>query len=230
MGSRFVELPQSAGPLTAAHRNQARAMALAPELEAQLTDLNDPARNPHKDPANNAWAADWHRITFVSYQGGRRFWVNYQESPNQARRRRMNAARAEQNAYSFHSAIPMNKEHSRRALAYDLALGQARSIDDEEFYAYLCRVADWRLKWRDDGNRRESPGVAADLPDANMLRLYNEEPTDRRAVISVTDDYRKKGVLPTVAANAQLPTAVVSQTTGDVLFGLRSQPCEGNAA
>lgn len=230
LGSRFVELPQSAGPLTAAHRNQARAMALAPELEAQLTDLNDPARNPHKDPANNAWAADWHRITFVSYKGGRRFWVNYQESPNQARRRRMNAARAEQNAYSFHSAISMNKEHSRRALAYDLALGQARSIDDEEFYAYLCRVADWRLGWEDDDARGEEPVAEENLVDDSTLYFYDTESTDRRALISATDKYRKTGVLPIIAANAQLPTAVVSQTTGDVLFGLRSQPCEGNAA
>ncbi|WP_313065387.1 T6SS effector phospholipase Tle3 domain-containing protein [Achromobacter animicus] len=230
LGSRFVDLPESAGPLTAAHRNQARAMALAPELEAQLTDLNDPARNPYKAPNNNAWAADWHRITFASYKGGRRFWVNYQESPNEARRRRMNAAMAEQNAYSFHSAIPMNKEHSRRALAYDLALGQARSIDDEEFYTYLCRVADWRLGWEEFGGQRNQEMSDEQPPDAVSLRFYNEEPTDRRALINDTDEYRKTGLLPMVAASAQRPTAVISQTVGDVLFGRQSQSCEENAA
>ena len=229
LGSRFVDLPESAGPLAAAHRNQARAMALAPELEAQLTDLNDPARNPYKAPHNNAWAADWHRITFASYKGGRRFWVNYQESPNEARRRRMNAERAEQIAYSFHSAIPMNKEHSRRALAYDLALGQARSIDDEEFYTYLCRVADWRLEWISDDAGHAEADVEENLPDANTLRLYNEEPTDRKTLIDVTDEYRKTGLLPTVAASAQHPTAVISQTVGDVLAGRQSQPSKENA-
>ena len=230
LGSRLVELPESAGPLTAAHRNQARAMALAPELEAQLTGLNDPARNPYKAPDNNEWAAEWHRITFASYKGRRRFWVNYQESPNKARRRRMDANRAEQNAYSFHSAIPMNKEHSRRALAYDLALGQARSIDDEEFYTYLCRVADWRLGWEEFGGQRNQEMSDEQPPDAVSLRFYNEEPTDRRALINDTDEYRKTGLLPTVAASAQRPTAVISQTVGDVLFGRQSQSCKENAA
>ncbi|HAP27505.1 MAG TPA: hypothetical protein DCR74_18170 [Achromobacter sp.] len=230
LGSRFVDLPESAGPLTAAHRNQARAMALAPELEAQLTDLNDPARNPYKEPGNNAWAADWHRITFASYKGGRRFWVNYQESPNEARRRRMNAERAEQNAYSFHSAIPMNKEHSRRALAYDLALGQARSIDDEEFYTYLCRVADWRLGWRDDDTRGDQLAVDENPLEASTLLFFGAESTDRRALIVASGDYRLTGVLPMIAANAQRPTAVMSQTLEDRYFGHLPQPGEGNAA
>lgn len=229
-GSRFVDLPESAGPLTAAHRNQARAMALAPELEAQLTDLNDPARNPYKAPHNNAWAADWHRITFASYKGGRRFWVNYQESPNEARRRRMNAERAEQSAYSFHSAIPMNKEHSRRALAYDLALGQARSIDDEEFYSYLCRVADWRLGW--GGFRRKRAETAGDehSPDSASLHFYGEEPDKRKEVISATDGYRETGLLPPIAVTAKRPTAVMSQTLEDRFFGRRPQAGEGNTA
>jgi len=229
LGSRFVDLPQSAGPLTAAHRNQARAMTLAPELEAQLTDLNDPARNPYKAPNNNAWAADWHRITFASYKGGRRFWVNYQESPNEARRRRMNAAMAEQNAYSFHSAIPMNKEHSRRALAYDLALGQARSIDDEEFYTYLCRVADWRLEWRDDDARGEESEVEENRIDESAFRFYDAEPSDRQELIGATDKYRRTGVLPAIAANAERPAAVMSQTLKDRFFGRRPQPGKGNA-
>jgi len=216
--------------LTATHRNQARAMALAPELEAQLTDLNDPARNPYKDLDNNAWAADWHRITFAAYKGGRRFWVNYQESPNEARRRRMNAERAEQSAYSFHSAIPMNKEHSRRALAYDLALGQARSIDDEEFYSYLCRVADWRLGWGADGNLRDGHDAGDQLPDAATLRLYSAEASDRRTLINATDEYRETGQLPTISSEAKRPTAVMSQTLEDRYFGRRPVAGEGNVA
>lgn len=230
LGTRSVELPESAGPLSGAYRNRGRAMEFAPQLEAQLTGLNDPARNPYTAPDNNAWAADWHRISSAVYQGGRRFLVTYQESPNEARQRRMNAKKGELDPYSFHSSIPMNKEHSRRALAYDLALGQARSIDDEGFYAYLCRVADWRLGWVSDDDRRKSEEVSIHIPDAVSLRFYAAELHDRKALIQFTDGYRKNGILPAVAVNAKRPTLVMNQTLDDRNRNRPPMPGEGNVA
>ena len=49
---------------------------------------------------------------------------------------------------SFHSAIAANPIHSQRVLAYDVAIGPTQCVMDEAFYAYLCRVADWRLDWK----------------------------------------------------------------------------------
>ncbi|MFD4841160.1 DUF3274 domain-containing protein [Achromobacter sp. NPDC058515] len=228
LGTRSVELPESAGPLSGAYRNRGRAMEFAPQLEAQLAGLNDPARNPYTAPDNNAWAADWHRISSAVYQGGRRFLVTYQESPNEARQRRMNAKMGDLDPYSFHSAIPMNKEHSRRALAYDLALGQARSIDDEGFYAYLCRVADWRLPWADDEERRGKSNVNKELPDSSTLSLFDEELHDRRALIQSTDSYRKVGILPILVVNTKQPTSVISQTLDDRNRNRPPMPGEGS--
>jgi len=220
-------------------------MAYAPLLEAELTDMNDPLRNPYTDPANNAWAADWHRISAVEHLGGRRFNVTYQESPNEARRRRMDADVEEQSPISFHSSIPANAMHSQRALAYDLAIGQARSIDDEPFYAYLCRVADWRMAWVefDDspnaGNKNSEP-----LPDEAMQRYYKNEKAENRNLINATDLYRSKkisgygkdgtlltrggGNLPELIQRMTLPTLVSSQTRARRNAGRRTKIGEGN--
>lgn len=131
---------------------------------------------------------------------------------------------------SFHSSIPMNKEHSRRALAYDLALGQARSIDDEVFYAYLCRMADWRLRRAEDGGGHNADGVEMQLPDANMLRLYAAELPDIRALSEATDGYRRAGILPSIASRARRPALVMSQTLEDRARNRPPMPGEGSAA
>ncbi|MBG7458991.1 DUF3274 domain-containing protein [Pseudomonas aeruginosa] len=228
-GQRTVTLPDSAGPLSGAYHNRGRAMSLAPQLEAQLTGLNDPSRNPYTAPENNEWAANWHRISAVVYRGGRSFLVTYQETPNQARRRRMSAKPGDLPPISFHSAIPASAIHSRRALAYDLAIGQACSIDDETFYAYLCRVADWRLDWKErDGNWRDSQVTAtSDEPDAAVLKYYKNEPTPNKELIDSTSLYRSNkkpspggplvggGFLPKVTLDADYPSLIVWQTLGD---------------
>ena len=75
--------------------------------------------------------------------------VTLSETPYEARMRLQSGGKDKEHeeALSFHSAIPNNPEHSRRVLAYDVAIGAGESVDDVTFYAYLCRVADWRLDW-----------------------------------------------------------------------------------
>lgn len=231
-GTRVVTLPESAGPVPQTYSSRSASLAYAPLLEAELTGLNDPLRNPYTAPENNDWAADWHRITGVDHVGGRRFNVTYQESPNEARRRRMDAGVDEQSPISFHSSIPANSMHSQRAMAYDLAIGQARSIDDEPFYAYLCRVADWRMAWKmtEEGARGEVGGKD-NKPDGVTQAFYDSEPEAVRNLIDATDLYKSGaltvydrdgkvqipggGILPQSIADANIPTLVVSQTLRD---------------
>ncbi|MBO3274705.1 T6SS effector phospholipase Tle3 domain-containing protein [Pseudomonas schmalbachii] len=178
--------------------------ALKRHFEEQASDLNDLARNPYTAPDNNAWAADWHRVRYMTVNQedrGATYEVTFDESPNEARRRLMNTPKdelTEDDALSFHSAIPANSEHSRKAMAYDLALGQARSIDDEDFYRYLCRVADWRLGWRgtdngvipaEDAAATALAGILDDKPDAASLALYQQEKPEHRMLIDATADY-----------------------------------------
>ena len=112
---------------------------------------------------------------------------------------------------SFHSAIPNNPEHSRQVLAYDVAIGAGESVDDVTFYAYLCRVADWRLDWEDTQDSANSQlDTAADLPDEAVEKLYFQEDENNRILIDSTVAYRTSGVLPTLAD--KMPNLVAAQT------------------
>ena len=95
------------------------------------------------------------------------------ESPDEARRRWQSQ---EVENDSYHSAIVTNHDLSRDVTAYDLAVGKAEAIDDDAFYAYLCLIADWRVKNANDRNYKDllnSPFYAGtvdkDILDANIV-------------------------------------------------------------
>lgn len=194
--------------------------------EEQAADLNDLTRNPWtNNNQNNDWAADWHRAQVTPSSSGY-FRVVYYESPNEAKRRIMEAPLEDRGAYSFHSAIPMNPMHSRRAVAYDVAIGQAKSIDDEAYYAYLCRVADWRLSWGATyGGINTAGDTETDLPASDVLAFYDAEKNKsqvNRQLIDDTVKYRQTGKHPT-QMNINMPKLVVSQSVGGRRRGLALQ-------
>ncbi|MEN5162065.1 effector protein Tle3 domain-containing protein, partial [Achromobacter spanius] len=203
--------------------------ALRRALEEKASDLNDLNRNPYLDPENSEWAADWHRAAHVKPLGQGRYDTVFDETPNQARRRMMDAPAGSNEAISFHSAIPMSAMHSRRAVAYDLAIGQACSIDDEVFYAYLCRVADWRLHWkREDGAWKRSQDITSShAPDESVLQCYENELEANKKLIAATSLYRSNrrpspdrpmeggGFLPTITLDAVYPSLVAWQSVKD---------------
>ncbi|WP_269508526.1 T6SS effector phospholipase Tle3 domain-containing protein [Burkholderia sp. IMCC1007] len=201
--------------------------AMKRALEEAATDLNDPQRNPYLDGSNNAWAAAWHRVArWTENRQMPGLLVAFEESPNEARERLVRAPLGENEAISFHSAIPMSVEHSRRALAYDLAIGQAKSIDDESYYAYLCRVADWRLRW--DlyvGKRGEADRKSKEETDPAIMQWYKAEAEEHVDLIDATDVYIGSGVLPEVTKNAhsQPLTTVRYQTVAGRRDGIPVQ-------
>ncbi|WP_123728079.1 DUF3274 domain-containing protein, partial [Pseudomonas protegens] len=115
-------------------------------------------------------------------------------------------------ALSFHSAIPNNPEHSRRVLAYDVAIGAGESVDDVTFYAYLCRVADWRLDWeRTRASANSQFETEQDLPDEAVSEFFLQEDASSRELINSTVTYRKSGALPTVVGD-NMPSLVAAQS------------------
>ncbi|NBF04107.1 DUF3274 domain-containing protein, partial [Pseudomonas sp. Fl5BN2] len=115
-------------------------------------------------------------------------------------------------ALSFHSAIPNNPDHSRRVLAYDVAIGAGESVDDVTFYAYLCRVADWRLDWEStDGGGYEGKSSEQDLPDEAVEILYRHEEPRNLDLIDSTAMYRTNGELP-AAVKDKMPSLVATQS------------------
>ncbi|CAG9193594.1 conserved hypothetical protein [Paraburkholderia tropica] len=152
------------------------------------------------------------------------------ETPSDARRRMMetpNDQLTKDDALSFHSAIPSNPEHSRKAVAYDLAIGQARSIDDEVFYAYLCRVADWRLGWgkinqKDSGVRHmdnimseeNRELTAMNIPSSDVMENYSKDAPENKLLIDATADYFAHGRSDTYPEyfTPDMPSLVTTET------------------
>ncbi|APC19548.1 hypothetical protein BLL42_27920 (plasmid) [Pseudomonas frederiksbergensis] len=137
------------------------------------------------------------------------------ETPYEARLRHQGTDFQE--PMSFHSGIPNNPEHSRQVLAYDVAVGAGESVDDPAFYAYLCRVADWRLDWkRTDGDITGQDEDDFERPDEEVEQLYLQD--EHRALIDSTVGYRKSGALPDVVMSP-LPSLVATQTFGGQKLG-----------
>ena len=136
--------------------------------------------------------------------------VTRSETPYEARLR---LQKEHNEPLSFHSAIPNNPEHSRQVLAYDVAIGAGESVDDVPFYAYLCRVADWRQDWKakDKGGRSQAD-AEIEMPDENALVFYRIENDQNRFLIDSTVAYRMTGDFPTTVGS-HIPSLVVSQTS-----------------
>ena len=170
------------------------------------------ARNETKEPAQRA-----HVFAVRALENGK-VLVTRGETPYEARLRLQ--SEDFQTAQSFHSSIPNNPEHSRRVLAYDIAIGAGDSVDEVTFYAYLCRVADWRLDWE-----REDEVVVGQedneqlYPDEAVEAFYLLEESKNRELIDATVTYRTTGKLPEIVGRTPMPSLVATQTWGGRKLG-----------
>jgi hypothetical protein len=135
-----------------------------------------------------------------------------QESRDAARRRWQN----EVSAKSFHSAIFGSRKNHSQVTAYDVAIGRGRASSDPNFYAYLCAVADWRLK---DPPRSERPraGIMTWKKFVTDFGIYLEcEPQWRRELIEGNMNYYSDGTLPACLPllTGKLLDIVVFETAG----------------
>lgn len=131
------------------------------------------------------------------------------ETPNEARLRWQH----EVSAKSFHSAVFGNKANHANVTAYDLAIGGGTASSHPLFYAYLCAVADWRLK----ASESTRPSVMKWKDFVGKFALYwSKEPKWRSDLIKGNCTYYTSGILPACVPGlrAGLPTQVVCQKAG----------------
>ncbi|CAM2166141.1 DUF3274 domain-containing protein [Burkholderia latens] len=94
------------------------------------------------------------------------------ETPNEAKVRLMNELQVPS---SYHSAVMSGRRNHRCATAFDVAIGQARALDDPDWAALLRAIADWRLplgKVQAAGNGRyygQLDAATRELVEANYL-------------------------------------------------------------
>lgn len=154
-------------------------------------------------------------------QGGRVIG-HVQESPNEARLR----WQREVSAKSFHGGIIGNAKNHEHVTAYDVAIGGGKASSDPKFYAYLCAVADWRLKKPGRLDKRR-PGILIwedFLKDFGMY--WNEEPDWRSKLIEGNANYYSSGILPAglPLLSGPLWSVVVSELKNGTRLEVKDNP------
>lgn len=200
--TKTVEVPDPAG--------QARYPGTPQDLPVSERAQVEAAYNKAKgrDPAD---PDDKFTVVRAVRQPDGKVMAVVQESPNDARRRWQH----ELGEKSFHSAIFDSAANHRNVTAYDVAIGSGKASSHRLFYAYLCAVADWRL-------RKPVPGV---LIRPGMLTwakfmdkhgtYYNCEPDWRKQLIEGNVDYYSTGALPSClpVLTGNLWDIVIAETT-----------------
>ena len=146
--------------------------------------------------------------------------VKRTETPDEARLR----WQKEVSPKSFHGAIFGNNANHANVTAYDVAIGGGLASSHPIFYAYLCAVADWRLKKGESHEVRDGIlslkkflGRFAVAPSADPKEpsadYWTVEPKWRKDLISGNANYYSTGVLPVCVPSltAGLPTSVICQ-------------------
>jgi hypothetical protein len=133
------------------------------------------------------------------------------ESPDAARKR----WQQELGEKSFHSAIFDTAANHRYVTAYDVAIGSGKASSHPKFYAYLCAVADWRLKKPAPGDYLRKEILTWDKFVKLHGAYYECEPDWRKQLIEGNVDYYSSGMLPKClpVLTGKLWDIVVSETT-----------------
>jgi len=101
---------------------------------------------------------------------------------------------------SYHSAVMSGRLNHRRATAFDVSIGQARTLDDPKWAALLRGLADWRIPLKK-------------LKDASPY--YTQLDPKTRDIVEANAAYYFDGTFPSsgkVTVPATPPAPVVSET------------------
>jgi len=165
--------------------------------------------NVEKAPRNPA-SDDLYSIIEAFRDPNGQVFALIQESNNAARLRWQNALSAK----SFHGAIIGSASNHRHVTAYDVAIGGGQASTDPNFYAYLCAVADWRLK-KPTKKDLIRPGILLWEDFVEQHRAYwAAEPAWRKDLIEGNADYYSSGMLPSClpVLTGKLWRIIVSET------------------
>ncbi|MBW3511098.1 DUF3274 domain-containing protein [Janthinobacterium sp. NKUCC06_STL] len=133
-----------------------------------------------------------------------------QESPNESRLR----WQREVSPKSFHSSIIGSAKNHSQVTAYDVAIGSGKASSDPLFYAYLCAVADWRVKMLKKGEQPRDGIILMHRFRALYSSYLDVEPAWRQSIIEGNIAYYNSGNLPAglPLLSGALWKIVVSQT------------------
>jgi pimeloyl-ACP methyl ester carboxylesterase len=105
--------------------------------------------NKGKDPDDQTRELRQREVTDIRDRRVAYYMIEREETPNEIRERMSRGQDGEANkewdANSYHSAILRSPENHRWVTAMDVAIGQARCLDDRDMREVLIAIADWRI-------------------------------------------------------------------------------------
>jgi hypothetical protein len=174
-------------------------------------------------------AEDRCRVRSGTYDLPRPDWVRLvrTETPNEARLRQQLGSAPR----SFHGAIFASEANHRQVTAWDVAIGQGKAVSDPKFRAYLCAVADWRLKKLKKKDQLRQGILEWKKFVEQFKEYYDAEEDWRKELIYGNCAYYSTGELPEcLPLITQLPAAVVNETMSGLRIGPTPKADESAAA
>ncbi|WP_321867738.1 T6SS effector phospholipase Tle3 domain-containing protein [Paraburkholderia tropica] len=129
-----------------------------------------------------------------------------EETPNEARARMsQDPAALTKNdpsgvlqSNSYHSAILRDPWNQRFGTAMDVAVGQAKTMDDKDWLSLWVAIADWKT----------------DIATISSLAMFEKMTPGGQTLVSDACKYYETGTFPESILSSGMPTLVVSQTRG----------------
>jgi hypothetical protein len=168
-----------------------------PELNGQTKSIVEWFNSKSPDPEDHI-----DRIENTSSLGNKSFEYKRPETPNEVRQRLEKADKKAWDRNSYHSAILRDPNNIRRVVAMDVAIGQARSLDDPETRELLIAIADWKLDMQT-------------LNDLTKGACYQRLDATSQALITQSAGYYWKGIFPSALVPTTPPKMVDAETFRD---------------
>ncbi|WP_428839061.1 MULTISPECIES: effector protein Tle3 domain-containing protein [Pseudomonas syringae group] len=124
-----------------------------------------------------------------------RYALEREETPNEIRARLAEAPELDPNSYHF--AVLRSPENQRWVTAMDIAIGQAKCLDDPEMREVLVAIANWRIDKTIFGIIERLPGWAKISAEAQTL-------------VKASHAYYQRGIFPPSGLVSLTPPSLVT--------------------
>lgn len=157
--------------------------------------------NAGKSPEDQTSSVEFRSVSY--FGGGISAWR--EETPREARARMSQdpASLYKQgdptkvlDGNSYHSAILRDPWNQRWGTSMDVAIGQARTLDNKDWQALWMAMADWKTPFE----------------TVQSLAKYGSLTADGKKMVQQACAYYESGAFPAVVASAGMPGLLVSQT------------------
>jgi pimeloyl-ACP methyl ester carboxylesterase len=157
--------------------------------------------NANKGPDDQTYMVHVTRMSLDMATGVGTYMVERDETPNEARAR-METRPIDRQTNSYHSAALSHADNLRRVVAMDVAIGQAKALDDPDWRRLFIALADWKITKEKLFGISENPRFSS-LTEAS------------RALFQASLDYYTEGFFPVELVSTRIPSMIDAESVSD---------------